>query len=107
MLCRRLWRIFRTVSRRKCHIARRSTGSHHLQHVRENDIKKNRPGNTSHKRRGTTLNGLNSTFSGALMQLVNVYCLVCVDIITNINLKERVHSRRLFFIVVGFQRSVC
>jgi len=32
---------------------------------------------------------------------------VCVDIITNINLKERVHSRRLFFIVVGFQRSVC
>jgi len=42
MLCRRLWRIFRTVSRRKCHIILRSTRSHHLQRVRENNLKKSR-----------------------------------------------------------------
>ena len=103
MLCRRLWRIFRTVSRMKCHIGYRSSGSYLLQRNRENDLKKSRPG-TSHKRPGTTVN---SSFSGALMQLVNVYCLVCADIITNVNLKERVHSRALFFTVVGFQRLVC
>jgi len=43
------------------------------------------------------------------MQLVNSYvdCSVCEDIIINLNLKERVHNRPLFFTVVGFQRVVC
>jgi len=57
MCCRRLWRLFRPVARRKLYVSVRNTRSHHLQFAGENDDKKKpnkikaRTNTASHKRR--------------------------------------------------------